>query len=290
MSALMTEETPGLRMDECAAYIAAVESALRIETPMQFLQWTQAELRTFFPHEILICGVGQIDNNSIQIRHVISRNFPAAYVRGLRRPDGGVTSPILALWCREGKPQLFEPEGAQMETAPGWLALFRQYQLHNIAAHGMRDLNSNVASYFSFSRIPGKLTRHHAHLLELLVPPMHGALVRALANSKPARQKPTAASPAISAREKEILHWLREGKTNWEIAQSEGRSALTVKNQVRTILIKLRVNNRAQAVGKAISLKIIRAKLMLPFGWLCGLIPQVLERVDVEAIAGLGIF
>jgi DNA-binding CsgD family transcriptional regulator len=89
---------------------------------------------------------------------------------------------------------------------------------------------------------------------------MHVALVRVLANCKPARQKKAAVTPTLSAREIAILQWLQEGKTNWEIAAIEGRSVLTVKNQVRSILVKLRVNNRAQAVAKAISLKMIRAR------------------------------
>ena len=119
--------------------------------------------------------------------------------------------------------------------------------------NGMRDLNSNVSTYFNFSRIPGKLTPTHGYLLTLLVPHMHVALVRVLAG-------PKAADPSqveLTTRERAVLHWLVDGKTNWEIAQIFGTSKNTVKNQVRGLLVKLRVNNRAQAVGKAITLKLL---------------------------------
>lgn len=276
--------TPGLHAHEHAAFIATIESALRIETPAQFLQWTRGELQALFPHEILICGVGRINKDGIQIRHLLSRNFPVEYVRGLARPDGGVTSPIMEKWCREGKPQLFEPEGIKIETTPAWLALFHRYHLHNIAAHSLRDQHGNAASYFSFSRIPGKLTSHHAHLLELLVPPMHGALIRVLANSQPVRQKVTPVRLVISVREQEVLQWLREGKTNWEIAQILQLSEKTVKNHVHHILVKLRVNNRAQAVAKAISMKMIRVKMSLVIGALYGLVAQVQTLSETEAL------
>ena len=46
--------------------------------------------------------------------------------------------------------------------------------------------------------------------------------------------------------------WLGTGKTNWEIAQVLRISEHTVKNHVQRILIKLKVNSRAQAVAKGL--------------------------------------
>ena len=106
-----------------------------------------------------------------------------------------------------------------------------------------------MASYFNFSRVPGPLGPRPATLLELLVPHMHVALVRACAGAAEALTK-----TVLSTREREVLRWLREGKTNWEIAQILGTSENTVKHQVRSLLVKLRVNNRAQAVAKGIEL------------------------------------
>ena len=52
---------------------------------------------------------------------------------------------------------------------------------------------------------------------------------------------------------------MREGKSNQEIGTILGISPLTVKNHVQKILKKLRVQNRAQAVGKAIALRLIKS-------------------------------
>ena len=56
-------------------------------------------------------------------------------------------------------------------------------------------------------------------------------------------------SSALSARELEIMHWVRMGKTNSEIAIILNLSTFTVKNHMRRIYKKLDVLNRAQAVG-----------------------------------------
>ena len=56
----------------------------------------------------------------------------------------------------------------------------------------------------------------------------------------------------LTAREREILKWITQGKTNPEIAQIIDRSEQTVKNQVSGILGKLGVENRGQAMSVAL--------------------------------------
>ena len=54
----------------------------------------------------------------------------------------------------------------------------------------------------------------------------------------------------LSAREREILDWLRRGKTNIDIAAALDISPFTVKNHVQRIFRKLAVCNRTQAAAK----------------------------------------
>ena len=191
------------------------------------------------------------------MQHHLFKRFPLPYIKAIHQADDGIHSPIMARWCKEQKPQLFEPGKLDSAVDSRWLGIFHQYDLRNIAAHGMHDLNSNVASYFSFSRIPEALTAPHSHLLELLVPHMHVALGRALAQAEPMQPPKPAAQAAITPHESAVLHWIREGKNNGEIAQILGRSEHTIKNHVRAILVKLRVNNRTRAVSKALELGIV---------------------------------
>jgi transcriptional regulator EpsA len=258
MSAVLEQpiaEYAPLTLAERETFVALAESALRIASPADFLAWSTGPLQTLFPHGMLICGLGQIggpsgQSDSIRIHRMLSWNFPREYVEAIRRDNAGVMSPIMRQWCREFRPQLFEPGRAPVD--PGWLAIFERFGLVNIAAHGMRDVSSNMASYFNFSRVPGPLGPRTATLLELLVPHMHVALLRACAGEAEALGK-----TVLSAREREVLRWLREGKTNWEIAQILGTSANTVKHQVRSLLVKLRVRNRAQAVAEASGLNVL---------------------------------
>jgi DNA-binding CsgD family transcriptional regulator len=57
-------------------------------------------------------------------------------------------------------------------------------------------------------------------------------------------------SSGLSQREAEIMHWVRIGKTNYEIGVILNISAFTVKNHLQRIFKKLGTSSRAQAVDK----------------------------------------
>ncbi|NRB42925.1 MAG: helix-turn-helix transcriptional regulator [Pseudomonadales bacterium] len=58
----------------------------------------------------------------------------------------------------------------------------------------------------------------------------------------------------LTAREREILCWAAEGKTNWDIGMILGISERTVKFHFSNIFLKLSVQNRPQAVVMGIKL------------------------------------
>jgi DNA-binding CsgD family transcriptional regulator len=58
----------------------------------------------------------------------------------------------------------------------------------------------------------------------------------------------------LSSREKEVLGWLKMGKTSWDISQILCISERTVNYHVNNIINKLGVVNRMQAVSMATDL------------------------------------
>jgi len=125
-------------------------------------------------------------------------------------------------------------------------------------AHGIHDVLGKVASFFLFACQLGTVGPRQAYLSELVVPFLHLAYVRTRIN-RPAES--AVANPAgaglLTSREQEILRWIHVGKSNIEIGTILAISPLTVKNHVQKILRKLNVQNRTQAVGKALALRIL---------------------------------
>ena len=91
-----------------------------------------------------------------------------------------------------------------------------------------------------------------AYLAELLMPNLHMALQR-MWEGEAEGGKDVPLDPLLSERELQVLAWVRDGKTNYEIGQILDISPLTVKNHVQKILRKLNVSNRAQAVASAVA-------------------------------------
>jgi DNA-binding CsgD family transcriptional regulator len=53
----------------------------------------------------------------------------------------------------------------------------------------------------------------------------------------------------LTARQLEIMKWVRQGKTNYEIGVIMDISPFTVKNHLQKIYQRLKVSNRMQAVA-----------------------------------------
>lgn len=64
-------------------------------------------------------------------------------------------------------------------------------------------------------------------------------------------------SANMTAREKEILRWIAEGKTTEEIGKILTISSSTVNFHIKNILVKLNSLNKTQAVAKAIALGLL---------------------------------
>ncbi len=61
----------------------------------------------------------------------------------------------------------------------------------------------------------------------------------------------------LSKREKEVLSWIKLGKSTWDISQILGISENTVKYHVSGILRKLNVSTRSQAVAISMELRLL---------------------------------
>jgi DNA-binding NarL/FixJ family response regulator len=88
---------------------------------------------------------------------------------------------------------------------------------------------------------------------QYVVPALHAAL------AGPARLRPLADrdDDLLSAREREVLVLLAEGRTNREIAATLSVTLATVKSHLVRIYAKLEASNRNECLGRAVSLGLL---------------------------------
>lgn len=109
----------------------------------------------------------------------------------------------------------------------------------------MLRLKFNPTAGAPWYRITGNRL-HTEAVIQLIVHHLHLALCQ-VCDNKPSSINP----PLASAREKEVLDWLKQGKCSWQISVILGISKRTVNFHVCNIMDKLDAANRPQALAVA---------------------------------------
>jgi transcriptional regulator EpsA len=237
-----------------------IEAAVKIKHRPDFFSWVQGVFQGMIAHEVLVCGLAHPVARGLRMEWIGS--FPATEERiaDLCRADGGVIPALMPLWEQGGRQPIFlsdAPATEREEFGKRLLEQIRKLDLVNVVAHGLPGLDGQPAAFFAFFKLPGFPLEREARMLNLLLPYLHAAWLRACCG-QPAQaiSQSIGTREILTAREIEILLWVERGKSNNEIAQILSISPLTVKNHVQKILRKLNVQNRAQAVAKGISLNL----------------------------------
>lgn len=233
-----------------------IETSIRIVKRFQFFLWAQGSLQTLLPHETLLCACGDIERGdyraSVFSRSVLSPEYESRLID----PASGLMARLLDDWRAGAREPLAYGGGVRGRSGA---AALRTLGLQHALAHGCREARGEQSTFFALLGMPDAPTDQDARRIELLMPYLHLALLRITeferregADRAGGRYNPPL---TLSARELQVLEWVREGKTNHEIGQILDISPLTVKNHIQKILRKLGVTNRAQAVARLAALR-----------------------------------
>ncbi len=130
----------------------------------------------------------------------------------------------------------------------------RQYYSSNIFQILVIDPKNKFSTYHCIGMPSPHLKHRYQQVFGEIMPYLQTTFYQSLLNhSKPQKE----ANP-LTSREREVLNLMALGDSNPEIANCLGVSAFTVKNQVHSILTKLNVSNRMQAITKALTQGLIK--------------------------------
>lgn len=250
-------EAATLSTRELEHYLFVVESSLQVRKSHQFFLWVQGQLQSLFPHEILFCVHGDLQRRDYTVARFTGAPFPDEQFARIRHPEHGLVAKVIQAWKKNWEEPCCFSQGGQVGLHPQVELLMAEHGLPNLACHGTRSVSGGANSCFIFARLPHAPGPRQCYLLELLLPHLHAAYVRTIIDERRELRLP-AAPCALTAREIEILRWVSEGKSNHQIGDTLRISPLTVKNHIQNILKKLEVQNRAQAVSRAIAARLIQ--------------------------------
>lgn len=231
-----------------ASLLSALADALDLRELHQLRRWAQGPLQAVLPHAVLACIRLGSDGEPLRIECLHGGASLAAVTAALCDPAQGIVMDAQRLWRRQGEaPLLLHQGGVDHHYEAGQLLRrLAALGLYDVLAHGTPTLPGG-STFFLLCGLPGRPGPREAQHLRVLLPALHLALQRICVAG--AQRSP--ALRALSPREAEVLHWLREGKSNDEIGQILGISGLTVKNHLQRLYKLLGVSNRAHAVARS---------------------------------------
>lgn len=251
--------TNELTEEECGHLARILLASRRVTLRHHFFSWVHGPLQSLIPHEILLCGIADESGYLLHERFTACRYFKDAHFHRVIHPGDGLINQLSQEWMTLSEPRLI---AAHQAESGGWHARLGDLELKNVAFHGMSWMSGQIQGYASFSRVRVPFDGRLSLYLEILMPHLLLTLARVLANEARAHSQGKRPAGLVTPREVEVLTWVRDGKTNDEIAAILGLSMLTVKNHLRNAMKKLVVRTRGQAVAKAIALGFLRAQGM----------------------------
>ncbi len=229
--------------------------SLHIQSHLDFMLWLQSDFQRFITHDVMIAAWGDFSLGIIYVDIV-------SLIPGVR--TGKVSSTNLTQLLQ----RLFESWKSHSQK-PFSLSfdkgIFKDHEFGCIEAninlkimksafvHGIKDYRGGHDCLYVFISSVNKMPIIFKKALSILIPFIDCTL-RQLKHLPQQLSKDVEEQVEVeivgtlSAREVEIIEWVKGGKTNQDIALILDISPFTVKNHLQRIFKKLDVLNRAQAV------------------------------------------
>ncbi len=257
-------------MHEPTGILSAVRGSLVLPTHRDLFRWLRGEVQEILPHDILVAAWGNFEAELVCL-DVVSALPGVRTTLAIQKQLLPLVKDLFAAWRAAAYSPFATPiEAGAAYDSPGERdcdSAPRLAPMRTAVVHGIRDQRGwHDCLYVALSRdtatdpaATGSLALVLPYLDAALRQVAHLPMQRHFCASTEADSEtagkdqvdPIARSlngVGLSARELEIMRWVRTGKTNTEIGQILDISPRTVRNHLQNVFRKLEATNRAQAV------------------------------------------
>ncbi|MBI5199011.1 MAG: LuxR family transcriptional regulator [Nitrospirae bacterium] len=212
-------------------------------------------LNCLIPYDFAICGLAKMNYNSmIKSYDIINISYPAEWLDLYIRRKFHQIDPIVKENFSNFRLQYWADTYKRYSPPKDFLCRAEDFGLKEGYTSGVRNPQGSRGSLFSIADKSMKPYLRTEAILEHIIPHLHQTLIRILERHK---EKQNNVNINLSQREKEVLQWIKLGKSTWETSVILGISRNTVKFHVKSILQKLDAVCITQAVGVAIEQNLI---------------------------------
>jgi transcriptional regulator EpsA len=245
--------------DDNHLILEVIQESINIATHLELLNWLNGKFQTILPHDILISAWGDfslalIDTDVVTLDPMIR----SGNIGNIKLAPKIIE--LFKLWqLNQYKPLIlniednfFGFENLTLSNSIEQVQIRKLLKLKIALLHGVKDNRGrDDCLYILLSEHSMPVNSKMA--MPMLMPHIDCALRRI--DQLQVKEEEVEISKKLSYRECEIMNFVKEGKTNDEIALILEISMFTVKNHLQRIFTKLGVTNRSQATNKFISIR-----------------------------------
>ena len=208
------------------------------------------------PYEAAASFISKLGpENIIEAIRIVNVDYPPEYISEVIQQELMMRDPILIEHFKSFSMQYWADTINRQPWSDAMVnlaALAYDYGFHKVwegcgYAHGVRNLKKTEASFFCFHGL--KRCPRTEEILRLVVPHFHAVLHRL--------ENIFRSNSPLTPKETEVLKWITQGKSTWDISVIMGISERTVRFHVSNILQKLDAVTRSHAVAIALEQGIV---------------------------------
>ena len=192
-------------------------------------------------------GKGQIKES-----HIVNISYPKRWIDIYEKRNYAAIDPIVQHHFANFMTQKWSDTFSMEQSAlvHGFWEEARSFGLAAGLTMGIHDKENMRASLFSFSGKKLEQEPRHMMIMNYILPHLHKAFFKSNFGKINTFSE-------LTEREKEVLMWVKSGKTNWEISCILTISERTVKFHLKNVSDKLGARGRTYIVAVALSRGII---------------------------------
>ncbi len=245
-----------------AALHHALCGALTVRQRSDLFMWSQGALQACVPHALLACALFDAQGQRVHHDSFYSTLLDSKTLEAATAPESGLGTELASHCHQSGQHLLYldcrtvsqaAPTNANAQALDPLRQRCNQWALGPVLVLSTGAMPGSMSSCFVFFRLTTPPQPMQQDFAALLLPHLHLALCRSWAAKEDAERRLAEEAWALTTRQLEILNWVQQGKTNFEIASILEVSPLTVKNHLQKLFKRLNVHNRTQAVAKVMA-------------------------------------
>jgi len=175
----------------------------------------------------------------------INHSYPNQWLEAYQKGRFAAVDPVIQMHAPNPGTRCWKDIYSASPPPKYFLSASKDHGLNEGWTTGLPVQERNEISLMSFSWTRSSPKERQGALLHLAGPHLHQALIRSIGSNC------GRSNHVLTSKESEVLAWVKQGKSNWEIASIQGISERTVKFHIANVMAKLNAVNRGHAIAVA---------------------------------------